>query len=152
MNSFKTIRQGQGKVVSIVKPVIEDVFQFPVLSDINTNTKKMCFELDYKNAMENQRQVAKVVETEEESIPEGWVRYTVDKKTKMITVEEPVSNEEEEPFSEEHRQEATFRKMMNALSANWKRNREEFIECHGEEYYNDLFLTRSCYDELEYEE
>lgn len=167
MNSFKTLRRGQE--IPVKKKVMEnvdDISHFPTLNESLLKLavgKKMeevvkTNDLDYKKATNHKMiELPKdedEAEDEAEVIPEGWIRYTVSKKTKNIEkiektelykqVMEPVSTS-----MTEEKQEEIFNEIIDALSANWRRHRKAFIKCYGEDYYNDLFFysERECEEE-----
>jgi hypothetical protein len=154
MNSFKTKREQPVLVKKQVVEKLDDASHFPTLIGAKTNAPVETVvpgNLDYKKATEH---INEIVELKEdlEFIPDGWVKYTVDKKTKKImeTHGPKVQSDIVEQTPEE-KQEAIFDELIDALNANWVRHRKTFIKCHGEEYYNDMFLMKN-YVEMECEE
>lgn len=154
MNSFKTRRQEVVPVKKQVTVTIDDVTHFPSLSDAGTKVV-LAEALNYKKVTELKNELPKEeTETESNYVPDGWVKYTVDKKTKKIAetygakVESDVDDHIQTP---EEKQEEIFNELIDALSANWSNHRKTFIKCHGEDYYNDIFLMKN-YVEMEFEE
>ena len=156
MNSFKTLRRGQE--IPVKKKVMEnvdDISHFPTLNeslpqqglDKKTDEVVKLNELDYKKATNYKAlELAKDKDKEpEEVIPEGWIRYTMNKKTKNLEkiektelykqVMEPVS-----PLMTDEKQEENINEIIDALRANWRRHRKEFIKCYGKDYYYDMFF------------
>lgn len=139
-NSFKTMDYCCYGVPlkTVVKPIVFNPEEyFPELVAAKSESGD-CTTLNYKGAAE--KLVVKTLIDTSDYVKPGWVRYTIDKKTK--TMEErhgevidlvPVMNHDEK---EEH----IFNEMINALNKNWEKNRKTFIKCHGEDYYNSQFL------------
>jgi hypothetical protein len=154
MNSFKTLRRGQE--IPVKKKVMEnvdDISHFPTLNesllklevDKKIDEVVKTTELDYKKATNYKALELAKDEEPEEVIPEGWIRYTVNKKTKNLEKIEKTELYKQvmEPVTSsvtEEKQEENINEIIDALCANWRRHRKEFIKCYGKEYYNDMFF------------
>jgi len=145
MNSFKTL--GREKNVSTVAKKINpeyvnEVSNFPMLSCATIQTESVN-RLDYKNATERENARAPVVDLD--YVKPGWVKYVVDKKTKQMV--ETKGYEPQIVLEPEEKEEKMFNELMSALNTTWERNRKSFIECYGEDCYNNTFLMEH-YDEM----
>lgn len=155
------MNQFRAKTVPMKKKVVEklddtvhfptlmaSVNEYPLLSN-NENLNVNVNALDYKKATEYKNDVNDL-ETDVDYIPDGWVKYTVNKKTKKIveTYGEPTNAMVKETFD----QEEIFYELIDALKANWMRHRKSFVQCHGEEYYDDIFFTKNCFETDDEEE
>ena len=149
MNSFKARREQVVPVKKQEMTTIDDTTHFPTLSGLVKRVQTV--ELDYKKAT---KIIKEETEKEMDFIPPGWVKYTVDKKTKKIVEiygPKVLTDVVEKVQTTEEKQEAVFYEIIDALNANWTRHRNTFIKCHGEDYYNDMFSMKN-YIEIEYEE
>jgi histidyl-tRNA synthetase len=162
MNSFKTLRRGQE--IPVKKKVMEnvdDISHFPTLNeslpklDVEKKIDEVVKpnELDYKALELAKEDECNKYKEPEEVIPDGWIRYTVNKRTKNLEkiektelykqVMEPVATS-----MTDEKQEENIYEIIDALRANWKRHRKEFIKCYGKDYYNDMFFhTETEYDD-----
>jgi hypothetical protein len=147
MNPFKTLNKERG-VSSVVKKkdleYVNETANFPVLSG-TTGSREHVNVLDYKRATTSETVREKVVDVD--YVAPGWVKYVVDKKTNRMVETKGSSTEPEIVLDPEEKEELMFDELMSALNTNWERNRKMFISCHGEEYYNDIFLMEH-YDEM----
>jgi hypothetical protein len=146
MNSFKTLgRERVGPTVAkkIDIEYVNEPSNFPVLSCAAVLNEAVNV-LDYKKATKHEIVHVPVVDLN--YVAPGWVKYAVDKKTKRI-VETMGAVEPETVLNPEEKNEQVFDELISALNTNWVRNRNSFIECHGEDYYNDTFLME-YYDEM----
>jgi hypothetical protein len=153
MNSFKARREQVVLNKKQVLTTIDDAVHFPTLSGPVPVKLVHPIELDYKKATELNDVVIKE-ELDLDYVPPGWVKYTVDRKTKKIVETygpEVLTEVAENVKTSEEKQEEIFYEIVDALNANWTRHRNTFIKCHGEDYYNDMFLMKN-YIEIDDEE
>lgn len=154
MNSFKARRERVEPIKKKEMTTIDDTTQFPTLSGPGSRLgpvkQVQPIDLDYKKATELNVELVKE-ELDLDYVPPGWVKYTVDKKTKKIVETYGPTDVVEKVKTPEEKQEEIFCEIVDALNANWTRHRNDFIKCHGEDYYNDTFFMKN-YVEIECEE
>lgn len=137
MNSFKSRRPVEVEVKQR-EAKIDDKNDFPSLTNIVDKSTFPAL-LQYKQVAE--KPVALKEEINLDYIPDGWVKYTLNKKTKKLVETYGVREVEKTPCE---KQEEIFNELIGALCDNWTRNRNEFVKRHGVDYYNDIFLTKKC--------
>lgn len=149
MNAFKTLSGPSAPIIisgvahydeKDKKPAKADFDMTNDFPELNLNAKEMVGNfLDYKKAANT-----KIVNAiSDDYVEPGWVKYSVNKNTKKTQVTYGSVEELERPIVDEDddsKEEMIFNELICALGENWERNRKTFIACHGEEYYNSIYL------------